>query len=123
MLGQAILTGIWQLLTEEKFMSNELWRWGALLGLLLGALIVGKILSFYLKRRGSNMKASGRGQFLGTLLESLAGPIGVLLVSAALYAGGYILKTAQISTQTGGSEAVELTELKLLIEVQLWLKV
>jgi len=104
-------------------MSNELWRWAALLGLLLGALIVGKILSFFLKRRGGDIKASGRGQFLGTLLESLAGPVNVLLVSAALYTGGYILQTTQVSTQTDGAEAVKVCELKFLIELPIWLKV
>jgi len=123
MLGQTFLASIWQVLAQEKFMSNELWRWGALLGLLLAALVVGKVLSFVLARHGRKMMVTGRGRLIGTLLDSLAGPIGVLLVSAALYAGGYILKTTTASVQTVAGETVKVSELELLIELPIWLKV
>jgi MscS family membrane protein len=110
----------WGLFTETKFMSNELWRWGGLFALLLGALVTGKIVSFVLKRQAARLRTAGRGQLLAMFLDSLPGPISLLLFAAAIYLVGYFLKMAQTYCQTDGTE---ITRLVPMCEVALWVKV
>ena len=113
----------WGFFTDTRFMGNELWRWAGLFALLLGALVTGKIISFVLKRQGARLRAAGRAELLAMFLDSLPGPVSLLLLAAALYLAGYFLKTEQSYFQTVGERTTEITRLVPMIEVSLWLKV
>lgn len=106
-----------------KFMGNELWRWAALFGLLLAALIAGKIVSFVLKRQAGKLRTAGRAEAIATFLASVAGPISLLLVAAALYVAGHLLKMEQSFFRTVGQETVEITRLVPMLEIAIWMKI
>ena len=85
MIGEKMLASWIDSFTKTKYIGNELWRWGALFGLLLGTLVIGKIISFFLNRQSDRLNGQGISQLLGLLLRSLVGPISLLLLGGALY--------------------------------------
>jgi len=108
---------------DAKFMGNELWRWGGLFALLLGALIVGRIISFVLSRQAGRLRAAGRAELLAMFLDSLPGCTSLLLLGGALYLAGHFLRMEQAYQQTVGERTTEIKRLVPMINVGLWLKV
>ncbi len=123
MIGQLTLASWAEAFTGTKHMGNELWRWLALLGLLLGALIVGKVISFSLYRQAKRLEAAGRAPLMGMLLKAVAGPIVLLLLAGALYLTGMFLRFQQTVTEGTGAEAREVTKTVLLFQVPLWVNI
>ncbi len=89
--------------TDTVFMGNELWRWLLLFGVLLGSLVVGKIVSFFLAHHATKLKAADEKNLVATLLSSMAGPIAMLALAAGLYAARTFLtlKFVDIETVSG----------------------
>jgi len=76
--------------TLERFwayelMHNPIWKWLALVGVLLGTFIVGKILSVLLAGRGRRLRDSKRTATLGVLLNSAAKPVQMTAFALGLY--------------------------------------
>jgi hypothetical protein len=46
--------------TDLQFLGNTLWQWLTLLGVLLGSLVVGKIISFILQHQAKRLDEHGR---------------------------------------------------------------
>jgi len=68
--------------TEHRFLGNAAWQWLALLGVLLGGFLVGKVASFILERQGRRLK--DRLPVLAMLLQCLQRPVGLLVLSGEL---------------------------------------
>jgi MscS family membrane protein len=77
--------GLLDFLTTNKYLGNELWRWVALFGLLLAALIAGKAVSYFLQSQADGLKRSGRHKVAGAFLQSIAGPVTLVLLGLAFY--------------------------------------
>ncbi len=92
MIGQMTI-GTWtEVFTTTEFAGNELWRWLVLFGLLLSTLVVGKIISFFLQRQARRLQAAERAQPLAMLLNSLVGPLALLLLAGAVYLAGTFVR-------------------------------
>jgi len=70
---------------DETFLNNEPWRWLSLLGVLLAGFVVGKIAAFSLERQSDRLRKDDRMTVVGMLLRSLARPVTLLALAAALY--------------------------------------
>ena len=68
-----------------KFMGNELWRWGGLLGVLLLSFVLGKTISFFLQRQSRRFQQLKGPGFSSLLLKSLAGPVAMFVLAGGLY--------------------------------------
>ncbi|MHC4294069.1 MAG: mechanosensitive ion channel family protein [Planctomycetota bacterium] len=119
MIGEMVLGSWTDLFTETKYMYNELWRWVGLFGLLLGALIGGKIISFMLQRQAQRLEQVQRAQLLGKLLKALAGPIALILLAAALYIAGTFIFVPQAVEKLPDQEQ-STTRLVKLADVGFW---
>ena len=82
-VAETVILGAW--FFDEKFLNNEPWRWASLLGVLLGGFVVGKIVTFWLGRQSRRLRQDERPALLAMLLHSLAGPVTLLTLAAALY--------------------------------------
>jgi len=117
------MADIISIFTEKRFMGNELWRWGALFGLLLGSLVAGKMISFVLHHQARRLARAGKARPLSTFLESLAGPSGLLLLAGGLYLAGYLLRMERVHLQGQGAQKTEVVRLVTMLEVPVWVKV
>ncbi len=98
--AESIIKMCMSIFTDTKFMGNELWRWLLLFGVLLGSLVVGKIVSFFLAHHARKLKATDEKNLVATLLSSMAGPIAMLAMAAGLYIAGTFLKFKFIGIET-----------------------
>ena len=103
-------------LTSTTLMHNELWRWLVLLGLLLGAMVVGRTISFVLQGQASRIDRSGKARLVAVFLRSLAGPVGMVLLGAALYVAGMFLRISR----TVGEGDQQVTNIVPLIHNDFW---
>jgi MscS family membrane protein len=70
---------------EASFMGNHAWQWAALLGTILGAFVVGKVISYALLLQAKRMDAiENRWQLLSALAKSLARPISLGMLATGL---------------------------------------
>jgi len=84
---------------KEKFIGNELWRWAGLFALLLVSLVAGKIASFIFQRQAGKLKSSGQSPILAVFMQSLAGPITLLLLAAAGYLASAFFLMRKVAEQ------------------------
>jgi len=70
---------------DETFLLNEPWRWLSLLGVLLAGFVAGKIAAFSLERQSQRLRKDSRLTVVGMLLRSMARPVSLLALAAALY--------------------------------------
>ncbi len=119
MLGQLVLASWLEHFTEFRLLNNELWRWVALFGVLLGSLIVGKIISFALQHQARRMKDAERTPLLATLLTSVAGPITLLILAGGLYAASTLMNLTYVTVvEKGDMKVPETTDL-----ADFWIKI
>jgi len=85
---------------EPVFLGNEVWRWLALLGALLAAFVVGKVVSFMLARQGARMQKPGEPSALGQVLDSLSRPSVMVALAGGLYIAGTFMNLSYM-TGTG----------------------
>jgi MscS family membrane protein len=83
-----MLAAWYSVFTDIQFLSNKLWQWVLLLGLVLGALIVGRILSFILQVQVRRLRDKGRLPLLAIVTNAADGPMRAVLLAGALYAAG-----------------------------------
>ncbi|MGC9455084.1 MAG: mechanosensitive ion channel family protein [Phycisphaerae bacterium] len=76
---------------DINFLNNKLWQWGLLLGLVLGALIVGRIISFVLQAQVRRLRDKARLPLLAITINAADAPIRITLLAGALYAAGNFL--------------------------------
>ncbi len=76
----------WHRFWEYEFLGNAVWQWAALLGMILVAMITGKIVSSFFLRSAKKMDAiPHRFIVLGLVAKALAAPISLLALAIALY--------------------------------------
>ncbi len=121
MIAEISFDAIWSFCFDTKYMHNELWRWLALFGLLLAGLIIGKIISFVFNRHANRLEQADRAPLLAMLLRSLAGPITLLLLAAALYVSGAFLFIEKIITVGEGEAAKQVVKLRRLATDPTWI--
>ena len=80
-----------EFLAETKFLNNTPVQWLALLGLLLGGLVVGEILCFFLSRHGKRLQQNKRLNLLGLVLVCMSRPAKLLAIGGGLYIAGGVL--------------------------------
>lgn len=73
---------------DIQFLSNQLWQWALLLGLVLGSLIVGRILSFFLETQARRLRDRAKPSLLAIVIHAADAPIRIILLAGAIYAGG-----------------------------------
>lgn len=91
MTSQVLLAAWTDFLFGGKFLGNELWRWAVLLVVLLGSLVVGKVISFFLQRQARRLQQWPALGVLRLLLKSFAGPVTMLVLAAGLYAASMFM--------------------------------
>ncbi|MFW6154388.1 MAG: mechanosensitive ion channel family protein [Planctomycetota bacterium] len=98
----------WQIqaLWMTEWLYNPVWKWAALLGLLLLAFVVGKVISFFLDRRGRRLEDAGRGRLVLVVLHAIGRPIPLALVAIALYAAQAFL-VLDVDVQAGDAPVAD----------------
>jgi MscS family membrane protein len=77
---------------ELEYLNNAVWRWAALLGVLILTFAIGRIVSYFLNRHGRWLAERRRFGVLGQILCSLANPAALLIFGGGLYLAGQIMK-------------------------------
>jgi MscS family membrane protein len=90
MLAYDIFANITAFLNTD-LAGNTVSQWAQYAAVLLGTLIVGKTISFFLARHGKKLAAIDRLELPGRVIYSLAGPAAMILFAGGLYVGGLIL--------------------------------
>ncbi len=86
MTTATLAASIWtDWLFEVRFLENAVWQWLALLGALLVAFVVGKVVAFALGRQGERLRQSGRAPAVGTILSGMSRPSVMLALAGGLY--------------------------------------
>ncbi len=70
---------------QQTFLNNTVLQWLGLLGVLIATFVVGRIVSFILRRQGRWWLERPRGRAIGMLLTALAGPAAMLIFAGGLY--------------------------------------
>ncbi|MFP4106868.1 MAG: mechanosensitive ion channel family protein [Phycisphaerae bacterium] len=93
---------------NTEFLENQVWQWLALLGTILGSLMVGKATAFILERQGTKLEEGGKPLF-GRFLKSLGGPIAMIALAAGLYfaASFMTLKYSTVDVVTKDGEEIK----------------
>lgn len=73
---------------DLSFASNPLWKWAALLVVLIATFVIGKIISFFLNRQGQWLMGRKRLAAVGAALRCLSGPASLLVFAAGVYVAG-----------------------------------
>jgi MscS family membrane protein len=68
-----------------QFLNNAVWRWGALLGVLIITFALARLLSFIIERQGRWMVEHKCLSILGMSLTCIARPVSMLLIALGLY--------------------------------------
>lgn len=92
-MNAAILLAGWTgVFTTRQFLGNELWRWVALLGVLLVSFVIGKTLSFLIQQQATRLRDRRPLRIVQMLLASTAGPANMLILAGGLYLASTIMK-------------------------------
>ncbi|KKK60884.1 hypothetical protein LCGC14_3019890, partial [marine sediment metagenome] len=110
MIAESIIEMFTGVFTHMKFMGNELWRWMLLFGVLLGSLIVGRIVSFFLANHAKRLKEAGGKEMAAAFLSSLAGPIALLALACGLYLAGTFMKLSFVIIEQVNGKEVHVTK-------------
>ncbi len=100
MNGYGILAVWHEWFTDTQFLGNDMWRWAALVGIILGSLIVGKTIGFFLGRQAEKLRQAEKFNVLAMTFESAVKPISLLALGIALYvvaAGGILILAKKVS--------------------------
>ena len=108
-----------EVFTTDEYLANELWRWLGLFGILLSALIAGKVITFIVARQAERLDGMHRAPVLATLMRSIVGPLTLLLLAGALYASGSFMLYAK----TIVVEGQELVITEKLQKHELWMSI
>lgn len=95
-------------LSEEMFLGNPLWKWVAVVVVLVGAVLLGRLISYGLARRGRALERSNKARLLGLTLQSWAGPISLLMIAGGMHIGGKLLVLSYSLPGLYGDEKLEL---------------
>lgn len=71
---------------SDEYLKNTPVQWLGLLGVLLGAMVVGKISCWILNAQGHRLKKNRHLHLLGVVLHSLSKPMPMLMLAGATYA-------------------------------------
>jgi len=79
----------WNLQSVWSFESlhNPIWKWAALLGIVLAGFIIGKIVCFALDRQARWLQAAKRSGILHLFLTALSRPVSMAVLGVALFIG------------------------------------
>jgi len=75
----------WTDILNQRFLDNTPLQWLGLLGILLGSLVVGKIISFIIQRQADRLGQVEKLNALSMLLKSARRPAGMLVLAGGLY--------------------------------------
>jgi len=78
-------------LSTARPLDNALWQWGALLGLVLGSLVVGKIISFLLLHRADRLSEVPGWRTLELTIRCVHRPVMLLLLAGGLAIAGKLM--------------------------------
>ena len=93
---------------QQKFLGNEPWRWIALVGVLLGGLVVGKAISFFLDRRAARLEAVEGFELTARLLRCVEKPVALLALAVGMYAAaGFMNFNYLVVIEKDGATAAE----------------
>lgn len=70
---------------DYVFLYNPVWKWLAVLGLLLGGLVLGKTLSFLLDKQQQRLTARGKNGAAHAMWRAFTKPVQLASVAGALY--------------------------------------
>ena len=84
-MTSAMVLAAWADILNRQFMGNTALQWLSLLGILLGSLIVGKIVSFAIQRQANRLDEAERLPAMAMLLRSMQRPVGLLVLAGGLY--------------------------------------
>ncbi len=88
-----------------EFINNAVWQWLALLGVIIAALVVGKIVAFFLDRQGRWLVERRHLKAPGMILRCLSRPVAMLILGAGLYlAAAFLNLKYVIFTDAAGVE-------------------
>jgi small-conductance mechanosensitive channel len=94
-----------------------MWRWAALFGMLLLALIVGRVIGFVFQKQAERLADGKRSPVLASFFRSLVGPMTVLMLAGALYfAGTFMFYQHEVAVDPATDEAVSEVEKTFLRE-------
>ena len=82
-----------------KVLNNAVWQWLGLLGVIILAMIVGKVISFFLNRQGQWLIERHDLQTGGMVLRSLSRPSAMLILAGGLYLAGSFMNLRISDTQ------------------------
>ena len=75
----------WQAVLQWEFGGNELWRFGLLLGVIIAAMVVGRIVRFMIERSAGRLERRENMVLLRLFLRCLARPASVGVFAAGVY--------------------------------------
>ncbi|RKY62810.1 MAG: mechanosensitive ion channel family protein [Candidatus Latescibacterota bacterium] len=73
---------------SRKFLNNAVWQWMALLGVIIVALMIGKIVAYFLNRQGQWLIEREKLKTGGMILKCLSRPTSMLILAGGLYISG-----------------------------------
>lgn len=80
-----VLADWWSFLTDWRFLGNRAWQWLTLLGVLLGSLGIGRLVSFFLTHQADRLERRGGSAVMQLLVRSMARPAAMLTLAGGLY--------------------------------------
>ncbi len=95
-------------LLHYPIVHNALWKWAALLVVLLGAFVFGRIVTFLLERQGRRLEQHEHLEILRVLFHSAAKP-----VQMVFFAGGLYLAQTFLILDVHGDEPVALGPIRV----------
>lgn len=82
-----------------KVLNNAVWQWLGLLGVIILAMIVGKVIAFFLNRQGQWLIERHDLQTGGMVLRSLSRPSAMLILAGGLYLASSFMNLRISDTQ------------------------
>jgi MscS family membrane protein len=79
-----IATMMWNWLTNTVFMYNSMLNWLMLFGVLLGSLVIGKVLSFFLERRAKKLDSTPGWRTLEITIRAIHRPVLLMIFALGL---------------------------------------
>ncbi len=74
-----------------EYLSNHVWQWAVLLGVLIATFVIGKVVSFFLNRQGQWLSQRERFGAVGLVLSALSAPAALLIFAGGLFVGGLFM--------------------------------
>lgn len=91
MIVTGAITAWLNVFIEGQFLGNRLWQWLACLGVILAAVVVGKIVALVVQRQAQSLARREWMQVPAMLLRSLSGPGAVMILAGGLYLTTFVL--------------------------------